>query len=523
MATVTHNLTTYSSVTFTYTVVHTDTRTTVTITNVAFKNTRSGGTTQALTLAASSATYNTTLNKAIAKGTKTKSFAVSWSKWYDRGHTDVAQTIDLYSTIWSADGDTWEKETPNLTVSVPKKASYAVTFDANGGSGAPGQQTKWYGESLSLSSTRPTRADFSFLGWATSAAATSAAYQPGGTYAGNAALKLYAVWQRTYSAPVANISKVYRCDSAGNATDSGKYVAAEVSYTVFDSSWERTWKLSVAPSDGSSAAVTSSSPKSDSDGLAKLVAGGAISGDKQYAVTVELYDSQGGSSRKATASAHLSSQYYPIDVLRDGGHGVAIGGACETDGFHVFMDMFVSRWAGIIQMFGGSTPPSGWLLCDGSAVSRTQYSALFEAIGTTWGAGDGSTTFNLPDLRGRAPIGAGTGSGLSARALGDKGGSQNAVVPYHTHTIAHTHNLTSSKQQAWVAKAGTGATEPGGGISSSGKYYAAANATGYAWIDVTAGSNSANAGYAGSSGNATGANMQPFSVVNFIIYTGAKA
>jgi hypothetical protein len=75
-------------------------------------------------------------------------------------------------------------------------------------------------------------------------------------------------------------------------------------------------------------------------------------------------------------------------------------------------------WAGVIQMFAGSTPPAGWLLCDGSAVSRTEYATLYAAIGDTWGAGDGSTTFNLPDLRGRAPIGAGTGSGLTARTLG---------------------------------------------------------------------------------------------------------
>ena len=55
---------------------------------------------------------------------------------------------------------------------------------------------------------------------------------------------------------------------------------------------------------------------------------------------------------------------------------------------------------GIISPHGASTPPTGWLECDGSAISRTTYSALFAAIGTTWGVGDGSTTFNIPDLRG---------------------------------------------------------------------------------------------------------------------------
>ena len=55
--------------------------------------------------------------------------------------------------------------------------------------------------------------------------------------------------------------------------------------------------------------------------------------------------------------------------------------------------------SGMLTPFAGATAPDGWLLSDGSAVNRTTYSALFTAIGTTYGAGDGSTTFNLPDLR----------------------------------------------------------------------------------------------------------------------------
>lgn len=69
---------------------------------------------------------------------------------------------------------------------------------------------------------------------------------------------------------------------------------------------------------------------------------------------------------------------------------------------------------GVLVPYGGSSAPSGWLLCDGSAVSRTTYAALFAILSTTYGAGDGSTTFNLPDLRGRAPVGAGTGATTEA-------------------------------------------------------------------------------------------------------------
>jgi len=64
--------------------------------------------------------------------------------------------------------------------------------------------------------------------------------------------------------------------------------------------------------------------------------------------------------------------------------------------------------AGFIQPFGGATAPDGWLPCDGAAVSRTTYAELFTAIGTIWGVGDGSTTFNVPDLRETGLVGTGT-------------------------------------------------------------------------------------------------------------------
>ena len=69
---------------------------------------------------------------------------------------------------------------------------------------------------------------------------------------------------------------------------------------------------------------------------------------------------------------------------------------------------------GVVLPFAGSSIPNGWLLCDGSAVSRVVYSSLFNVIGETYGAGDGSTTFNLPDLREAVPKGAGS-TGLSNR------------------------------------------------------------------------------------------------------------
>lgn len=102
----------------------------------------------------------------------------------------------------------------------------------------------------------------------------------------------------------------------------------------------------------------------------------------------------------------------------------------------------------IFDWAGGVTPPGGYLLCDGSAVSRAAYADLFLVMGVTFGPGDGVTTFNLPDYRGRSPMGAGAGPGLTARLPGDILGEENHVLTVselatHTHLQnAHTHSIT---------------------------------------------------------------------------------
>lgn len=126
---------------------------------------------------------------------------------------------------------------------------------------------------------------------------------------------------------------------------------------------------------------------------------------------------------------------------------------------------------GALFPFAGATAPTGYLICDGSAVSRTQYAQLFATIGTAYGVGDGSTTFNIPDTRGRTIVGSGTGSGLTARTRGDTGGVETyrlqateSGVAAHTHDLsgtatvgAHTHqtdlNIQTSDNQ--IAASGT--------------------------------------------------------------------
>jgi microcystin-dependent protein len=98
--------------------------------------------------------------------------------------------------------------------------------------------------------------------------------------------------------------------------------------------------------------------------------------------------------------------------------------------------------AGFIMAFAGQTVPAGWLVCDGSTISRGSYAALFAAIGTTWGAGDGSSTFSLPPLQGRGLFGVGG----TIPQVGATGGSPTHTItipqlPAHSHPHPHTHTI----------------------------------------------------------------------------------
>jgi microcystin-dependent protein len=135
-------------------------------------------------------------------------------------------------------------------------------------------------------------------------------------------------------------------------------------------------------------------------------------------------------------------------------------------------------YVGEIRWMGMLVAPAGWLACDGAAVSRTgSFARLFAAIGTNYGAGDGTSTFNVPDLRGRAAIGAGQGVGLSARAMGARVGAETvslAAMPAHNHggltgndSPDHNHNYetyTATNQ----AQAAVNADRFGLSISAEG-------------------------------------------------------
>jgi microcystin-dependent protein len=162
---------------------------------------------------------------------------------------------------------------------------------------------------------------------------------------------------------------------------------------------------------------------------------------------------------------------------------------------------------GEIIMFAGNFAPRGWALCNGQILAVSQNAALFSLLGTTYG-GDGRISFGLPDLRGRVAMHPGRGPGVTARRLGEKGGTETvtlteAQIPSHTHAAKATVRATST---AGNQKLPTGHIPAGGGAQySDTKPNVAMGAT---MVEVA----NAKAG-----GGQAHTNMPPFLTVNFII------
>ncbi len=238
----------------------------------------------------------------------------------------------------------------------------------------------------------------------------------------------------------------------------------------------------------------------------------------------------------------------------------------QTDGNSGFYYYTGSSWinltsggtggvpSGTIMAYSGSTAPAGWIFCDGSAISRITYADLYSAIGTIYGSGNGSTTFNVPDLRGRSIYGtdnmggtaAGrltTTGGISAdNTLGATGGNQTttlltANLPVHNHTFSGTSVTSSSNTHTHTYNDAYYAENFSGGTGANSRYGIGSNSdydNNFYWrtssnthsqsiSDINTGSNTHShtvtaAGTIGNTGSGTAiAPLLPAIVLNYMI------
>ena len=256
--------------------------------------------------------YGTNLTLSSTKPTRTGYSFVRWNTktdntgtGYNPGGTYSANAAATLYAIWKAN-------------------TYTVTFNANGGSGAPSNQTKTYGTDLTLSSTKPTRTNYNFLGWSTSQNG-SVVYAAGGKYTNNAPVTLYAVWELAYLKPRITELAAQRCTSNGTASESGTYIKI-----IFKWATDRTvsaikidWKKQTDTTWSDPVSVTATGT---SGSVSQVVGAGKIDSNTTWNIRASVSDSGG-----TTPSPNLTipTQKFIIDI-KNGGTGAAFGKAAET-------------------------------------------------------------------------------------------------------------------------------------------------------------------------------------------------
>ena len=250
----------------------------------------------------------------------------------DGTHAQIRAYAKVYDTGFSPSSA--DDYSPYLSLPTIKR-TYTVSYNANGGSGAPASQTKTYGVNLTLSSTVPTRAGYAFKGWATSSTG-AVAYQAGGTYTANSSITLYAVWELLGNVKIDSYSAI-RCDSSGNADDEGTYGKFTCIYILsgqglnegsvtarYRESSSDTW-TNITNITQSDPHIKPANTPSLSVNVSCLISN--ISQDKSYLIELTVTDSYGNT---AIASDYISQAYFTMDFLA-GGKGIGIGTTASCD------------------------------------------------------------------------------------------------------------------------------------------------------------------------------------------------
>lgn len=282
-------------------------------------------------------------NSVLSSGKPTKSGYI-FEGW--------ATTSD--GTVAYQPGDTYSSNANVTLYAIWKQSTFTITYDANGGIGAPDNQIKTYGTDLTLSDVKPTKTDYKFVGWGTAAFDTTAKYQPGGTYTSNANIVLYAIWVLDYEKPRITELSVFRANikpafppiefadggilggvNFNWATDK-TLVGINISVKkTTDSTWDEIYSIDYASDsdfiqdvivndDGSQtgrfASVILYKEPTAEDGIAPL----PMDPDSTFEVRIKVKDSSG----QTIINRFMNGTIYPIDFLNsDNGTGTAIGKA----------------------------------------------------------------------------------------------------------------------------------------------------------------------------------------------------
>ena len=334
---------------------------------------------------------------------------------------------------WDAGGN-YTTDAAATLYAVWKANTYTVSYNANGGSGAPGNQTKTYGKTLTLSSTKPTRTNYNFKGWGTSASATTVSYAAGASYTANAGITLYAVWELAYVKPRMSNLSIVRSDSSGTSNDEGTN-----GLVVFDWECDKTvssivikWKLPSATT-WTSSTVTASGT---SGTVSHVIGSNALSVESSYEVHITVTDSGGSSYAVGT----LTSMKFAVDFLA-GGKGVAFGKTAELENTAEFE--FDGKFNSAVygNALGMNRLPEIPVNADLNNYMETGCYAVYRND-------NASTISNIPVARaGRLEVWSATGEGIRSEQWSYL---RQRFIPYNSDNAVWEREITRNESNVWT-------------------------------------------------------------------------
>lgn len=342
-----------------------------------------------------------TANANGASNSVNTSFNTSTGSWSTKDITSASQrfvkkhsayNVTLSGSVTNQSGYMNGTSSASQTITIPALAHHTVSFNANGGTGAPGRVDKWYGEDLTIPSTKPTRTNYEFLGWSKTSTGT-AEYQPGQTYGGtpDADYTLYAVWKLLYAPPKFTNGLAIRTNSMTSTTAdySGGYCYASFTYKVDTTIYPSNVAKSIVCKyyqDGSSTGVTVT-PTGDlnkASGTVNVHFQASI--NSVYYIECILTDTKDGTANIARS---IMTGVLPMEVANQGKSVGILSAAPKTAGLQL----------------GGSGNPDFLIAAD---TTNNKFESMAQIHGSTSKTGQGELTLSTQGTDSRGNVARGT-------------------------------------------------------------------------------------------------------------------
>lgn len=312
----------------------------------------------------------------------------SASQRFVKGHN--AYNVTLSGWVRNQSGYMNGTSSASQTITVPALAHHTVSFNANGGTGAPGNQTKWYGSILTLSSTKPTRINYEFLGWSTSPTGI-VDYKPGGQYGADADVTLYAVWKLLYVPPKFTNGLAIRTSSMTSTTSdySGGYCYASFSYKVDTTIYPSNVAKSIVCryyQNGSTTGVVATPTGDLNKASGTINVHFAASINSVYYIECTLTDTKDGT---ATIARSITTGVLPMEVANQGKSVGILSAAPSSAGLNL----------------GGSGNPDFLIAAD---TTNNQLKSMAQIHGSTSSTGQGELTLSTQGTDSRGNVARGS-------------------------------------------------------------------------------------------------------------------